>query len=53
MASSVESSFDVDSGTVNMTTLTRNLEQSLACQGCEEPEPDCVKDPGEHMDGKS
>jgi len=30
MASSVESSFDVDSGTVNMTTLTRNLEQSLA-----------------------
>lgn len=30
MASSVESAFDVDSGTVSMTTLTRNLEQSLA-----------------------
>ncbi len=30
MASSVESAFGVDSGTVSMTTLTRNLDQSLA-----------------------
>lgn len=33
MASSVESFFGADSGSVNMTTLTRNLEQTLAVFG--------------------